>query len=170
MKHVHWKWSTAATLSLCLATPSSSSSSQTGPSATSSRKSSQWLQVEPSASSSQLLQFQLHRCSHSDEEFLQSWGQSPVSVPSTALHLGAGHRTRRMKLQEKLSLGLTRPEVAWAAVLGHHTLRGPSGGWCDKATALTSPVTLGTRTWETDASCVSLRLSFSKASGFCEDT
>lgn len=85
-------------------------------------------------------------------------------MPSTALHLGAGHHTSRMKLQEELSLGPTRPEVAWAAVLGHHTLRGPPGGWCDKATALTSPMILETRTWEIDASCVSFSLRFSKAS------
>lgn len=70
---------------------------------------------------------------------------SPLS-PCLAQH-------RRTKLQEKVSLGPTRPEPAWAAVLGHPTLRGPAGGRCDKATALTSPVTLGTRTWKRCQPC-----------------
>lgn len=109
---------------------------QTGPSATSSRKSSQWLQVEPSASSSQLCNSS-RTAAPTLMKFPQSWGKSSVSVPSTALHLGAGHRTRRMKLQEKLP----RPHQARSGLgcsAGASHPQGPSGGWCDKATALTS--------------------------------
>lgn len=99
--HVRWKWSTATTLPLCLCTLFL----LLFPDRAKCHLLQEMFPVAPgraSASSSQLCN---SSCTAAPTlmKFLQGLGKSSVSVPSTALHLGAGHRTpARMKLQEKL--------------------------------------------------------------------